>query len=222
MITLTDAISFPHPESNTHSDVLATGGDLSVERLLLAYHYGIFPWYDISEPKLWWSPRMRFVLLPSDVRVTKSMRNVINQGKFRHTFDQAFDQVITACAEIKRPNQPGDSGWLLQEMIDAYTRLHKLGYAHSVEVWDKENNLVGGLYGVSIGKCFFGESMFSRQSNASKYGFISLCRHLTKLGYDLIDGQMPNNHLASLGFRYVDRSQFIAYLRNNHFVSSKF
>lgn len=215
MIMLTDDIVFPHPESNHEHDVLAVGGDLSIERLLLAYHYGIFPWFAEGDPIMWWSPRERYVLPPSEVKVSKSMRNIFNRGIYRHTFDAAFVDVIEACAYVKRQGQPEDGGWLSEEMIDSYVSLYELGYAHSVEVWNQQDELVGGLYGVAIGKCFIGESMFAKASNASKYGFISLCRHLDHQGFQLVDGQIHNDHLESLGFGFMERSDFMAFMRSN-------
>ena len=222
MILLNSSIVFPHPESNHDHDVLAVGGDLSIERLLLAYHYGIFPWFAEGDPIMWWSPRERYVLPPSEVKVSKSMRNIINRGIYRYTFDTAFVDVINACSYVKRQGQPEDRGWLSEDMIDAYLSLHELGYAHSVEVWNQEDGLVGGLYGVTIGKCFIGESMFSKASNASKFGFISLCQHLDKQGLKLVDGQIHNDHLESLGFDFMDRSDFMAFMRSNVMESLTF
>ena len=215
MILLNSSIVFPHPESNHEHDVLAIGGDLSIERLLLAYHYGIFPWFAEGDPIMWWSPRERYVLPPSEVKISKSMRNIFNRGIYRHTFDTAFVDVIEACAYAKRLGQPEDSGWLSEDMIDSYLSLHELGFAHSVEVWNQQDELVGGLYGVAIGKCFIGESMFAKASNASKYGFISLCRYLDKQGFQLVDGQIHNDHLESLGFDFMDRGDFMAFMRSN-------
>ena len=215
MILLNSSIVFPHPESNHEHDVLAIGGDLSIERLLLAYHYGIFPWFAEGDPIMWWSPRERYVLPPSEVKISKSMRNIFNRGIYRHTFDTAFVDVIEACAYAKRLGQPEDSGWLSEDMIDSYLALHELGFAHSVEVWNQQDELVGGLYGVAIGKCFIGESMFAKASNASKYGFISLCRYLDKQGFQLVDGQIHNDHLESLGFDFMDRRDFMAFMRSN-------
>lgn len=215
MIMLTDQIVFPHPESNHEHDVLAFGGDLSIQRLLLAYHYGIFPWYAEGDPIMWWSPRERYVLPPSQVKVSKSMRNIFNRGIYRYTLDTAFREVIEACAQVKRDGQPEDSGWLSQEMMEAYLTLYNMGYAHSVEVWNESNELVGGLYGVAMGKCFIGESMFAKASNASKFGFISLCRHLDDQGFELVDGQIHNDHLESLGFGFMDRGMFMHFMRMN-------
>jgi len=215
MIMLTKKIVFPHPESNHEHDVLAVGGDLSIERLLLAYHYGIFPWYAEGDPIMWWSPRERYVLPPSQVKVSKSMRNIINRGIYRHTFDTAFVDVIEACANVKRQGQSGEGGWLSAELIEQYTQLHEMGYAHSVEVWNEKDELVGGLYGMTIGRCFIGESMFTKASNASKFGFIMLCRHLDDQGFQLVDGQIHNDHLESLGFGFMERDIFMHFMRSN-------
>lgn len=203
---------FPHPDTATREGVVAIGGDLSVERLLLAYQYGYFPWYNPDEPIIWWHPDPRFVLFTEDVRVTKSMRSYFSQEKFRLTFDQDFDGVINACECIKRKDQPGT--WITESIKEAYGDLHRLGYAHSVEVW-KGDLLVGGLYGVSIGKVFFGESMFSEVSNSSKFALISLARILRRHGYEIIDCQMPNQHLKSMGGRFIKRDQFLNILRSN-------
>lgn len=215
MILLNSSIVFPHPESNNQHDVLAVGGDLSIERLLLAYQYGIFPWFAEGDPILWWSPRERYVLPPSEVKVSKSMRNIMNRGIFRYTLNEAFTEVIESCADVKRVGQSEEGGWLSKDMISAYSKLNKMGYAHSVEVWDVNDKLVGGLYGMTMGKCFIGESMFSKVSNASKFGFISLCRYLEQKGFELIDGQIHNDHLESLGFQFMDRSEFMDFMRSN-------
>ena len=215
MILLNNSIVFPHPESNHQHDVLAVGGDLSIERLLLAYHYGIFPWFAEGDPIMWWSPRERYVLPPSKVKVSKSMRNIMNRGIYRFTLDTAFVEVIEACASVKREGQPKEGGWLSKEMIKAYTLLYQMGFAHSVEVWNASDELVGGLYGIAIGKCFIGESMFAKASNASKFGFISLCRYLDQQGFELVDGQIHNDHLESLGFGFMDRCDFMTFMRNN-------
>ena len=165
-------IWFPDVEECTEEGIVAVGGDLSVERLILAYSRGIFPWYSSDRsPILWWSPDPRFVLFPENLIVSKSMRPYFNQNKFKVTWDQNFEDVIKNCQKIDREDQPGT--WITSKMLAAYIQLHKKGYAHSVEVW-LENELVGGLYGISLGKVFFGESMFAKVSNASKFGFISL------------------------------------------------
>ena len=204
---------FPHP-SLSEDGLLAVGGDLSTERLVLAYKNGIFPWYNEEEPILWWSPDPRFVLFPEELKVSKSMRPYFNQGKFRVTIDQVFDQVIDNCSNVPRIGQEGFSSWITPEMKSAYIKLHKEGIAHSVEVWDEEE-LVGGLYGIALGKVFYGESMFSKKSNASKFGFISLVRRLQQLGYKLIDCQQETPHLASLGARAIDLNQFLSFLDIN-------
>jgi len=208
-----DEITFPHPELADPNGILAVGGDLSPERLLLAYEWGIFPWFNPNEPILWWSPDPRFVLFPDELRISKSMRPYFNQRKFVVTFDTQFEQVIRACQQIKRDKQLGGT-WITEDMVQAYCKLHELGYAHSVEVW-QEGELVGGLYGISLGKIFFGESMFTTVSNASKFGFISLVRQLKTWGFQLIDCQQKTRHLASLGARSIDRALFLEYLERN-------
>lgn len=208
-----DEITFPHPELADPNGILAVGGDLSPERLLLAYEWGIFPWFNPNEPILWWSPDPRFVLFPEELRVSKSMRPYFNQRKFVVTFDTQFEQVIRTCQQIKRDKQLGGT-WITEDMVQAYCKLHELGYAHSVEVW-QEGELVGGLYGISLGKIFFGESMFTTVSNASKFGFISLVRQLKTWDFQLIDCQQKTRHLASLGARSIDRALFLEYLEQN-------
>lgn len=208
-----DNISFPSPELATEDGIVAVGGDLSVERLLMAYQKGLFPWYNPDDPILWWSPDPRFVLFPAELKVSKSMRPYFNQKKFELSFDQKFEEVIHACSLQTRKGQEGGT-WISEEMIQAYCQLYKMGYAHSVEVW-KEGELVGGLYGISLGKCFFGESMFAKVSNASKFGFISLVKKLETLGFDLIDCQQHTRHLESLGARGIPRKEFLNYLRKN-------
>jgi leucyl/phenylalanyl-tRNA--protein transferase len=208
-----DEITFPHPELADPNGILAVGGDLSPERLLLAYEWGIFPWFNPNEPILWWSPDPRFVLFPDELRISKSMRPYFNQRKFDVTFDTQFEQVIRACQQIKRDKQLGGT-WITESMVQAYCKLHELGYAHSVEVWQK-GELVGGLYGISLGKIFFGESMFTTVSNASKFGFISLVRQLKTWDFQLIDCQQKTRHLASLGARSIDRALFLEYLEQN-------
>ena len=203
---------FPHPSLTDSYGILAIGGDLSPERLILAYHFGIFPWFNEGEPILWWCPDPRFVIYPSEVHVSKSMRSYFNKEKFQITYDQCFEEVIRACKGINRKHQDGT--WITNNMEKAYIDLHNLGYAHSVEVWN-QGKLVGGLYGISLGKCFFGESMFSKENNASKYGFISLCSALDKKGFSLIDCQQPNPHLQSLGGKFLDRDDFLERLRKN-------
>ena len=208
-----DNISFPNPELANEDGILAVGGDLSVERLLLAYQIGLFPWFNPEDPILWWSPDPRFVLFPSELKIAKSMRSYFNQRKFEVTFDKDFEKVIRACKDQYRGGQIGGT-WISEDMVEAYCDLHKAGFAHSVEVW-KEDDLVGGLYGVSIGKVFFGESMFAKENNASKVGFIALVRVLESLGFKLIDCQQETAHLKSLGGRSIKRSDFLTFLEEN-------
>lgn len=213
MMLKTD-IWFPDVEESTEEGIVAVGGDLSVERLILAYSRGIFPWYSSDRsPILWWSPNPRFVLFPENLIVSKSMRPYFNQNKFKVTWDQNFEDVIKNCQKIDREDQPGT--WITSKMLAAYIQLHKKGYAHSVEVW-LENELVGGLYGISLGKVFFGESMFAKVSNASKFGFISLVNQLKQKGFLLIDCQQETKHLESLGANAIKRKDFINILNHNN------
>ncbi|HAI77047.1 MAG TPA: leucyl/phenylalanyl-tRNA--protein transferase [Microscillaceae bacterium] len=209
---LSDALEFPDLEHADSDGLLAIGGDLKPERILLAYTSGIFPWYNEDQPILWWSPNPRFVLFPEKIKVSKSMRQVLRKGIFKVTFDTDFEGVITACQQVKREGQQGT--WITQEMLQAYLRLHHLGWAHSVEVWH-QGELCGGLYGLSIGKCFFGESMFSRQSNASKAGFVTLVNELQKADFQLIDCQVHTEHLESLGAELIPRKQFLQHLASS-------
>lgn len=203
---LTDELVFPPPHLAMADGLLAVGGDLSTERLLLAYRTGIFPWYSDDSPLLWWSPDPRLVLYPNELHVSKSLRKILRKRPFTVTLDTAFQEVITACAHIDRPDQDGT--WILDDMIAAYCRLHEAGYAHSVEVWQADV-LVGGLYGISLGRSFFGESMFSLRSNASKVALWHLVQHLTRWQFDLIDCQITTPHLLSLGAREIPRAQFL-------------
>ncbi len=204
---------FPPAYMTNEDGILAIGGDLSVERLVLAYQNGIFPWFNPNDPIIWWSPDPRFVLYPSELKVAKSMRPYFNQKKFRLTVDQHFEKVIYACQRAKRPRQSGGT-WITDDMVEGYVQLHKQGFAHSIEVWKKEE-LVGGLYGVALGKVFFGESMFSKVSNASKFGFISLVRKLETLGFNLIDCQQPTRYLSSMGARKIPRAVFLKLIQIN-------
>lgn len=207
---LNEQLYFPPVEKADQHGVLAIGGDLSIERLKLAYSSGIFPWFSEDEPIVWWSPDPRFVLDPENLKVSKSMRPIFNQKRFRVSLDQDFRTVIEACGKMKRRGQAGT--WITQDMIEAYCDLHQEGLAHSVEVW-QEDKIVGGLYGVSLGKCFFGESMFSHVTNASKTGFIALVQKLTSVGFKLIDCQVYTQHLESLGATYITREHFTKKLR---------
>lgn len=204
---------FPHHDYATEEGILAAGGDLSSERLLNAYSNGIFPWFNPGDPIIWWSPDPRFVLFPKDLKVSKSMRPYFNQNKFKVTYDQCFREVITACKIHKRERQSGGT-WITDDMVEAYCNLHQEGYAHSVEVW-QDDTLVGGLYGVALHKCFFGESMFSNVSNASKFALISLVRQLEAFDFQLIDCQQETKHLESLGAQAIPRTEFLAYLYKN-------
>ena len=187
---------FPPPEEAEPSGLLAVGGDLEPERLLLAYSLGIFPWYSDPDPIFWFSPDPRMILVPSQLRVSRSLRKTLRRGDCELRFDTAFESVITACAEVERPDGAGT--WITRDMIDAYTRLHQLGFAHSVETW-RGDALVGGVYGVSIGGSFFGESMFARQPDASKIAFVALARQLDAWRFDLIDCQVRRQHLVRFG-----------------------
>jgi len=203
-----EELSFPHPSLAADNGVLAVGGDLCAERLILAYQHGIFPWFNEGDPILWWSPDPRFVLFPEELKVSKSMRPYFNQKKFSCTIDGRFETVIRNCQQNRRGGQAGIGTWITDEMLEAYIELHELGIAHSVEVW-KKDELVGGLYGVALGKCFFGESMFTKVSNASKFGFIAFVRLLREKGFQLIDCQQETRHLASMGARAIPRKTFL-------------
>jgi leucyl/phenylalanyl-tRNA--protein transferase len=183
---------------------LAWGGDLEPERLLRAYRQGIFPWFSPGEPILWWSPAPRCVIIPGEVHLSKRTRQRYNSGQFAITADRAFGQVIAACAE---PRKGQDGTWISDEMQTAYGRLHQAGHAHSVEVWS-QGRLAGGIYGLALGKVFFGESMFSRETDASKIALVALCRQLQQWSFRLLDCQVPNPHLASLGAITLARSVF--------------
>ncbi|WP_396177870.1 leucyl/phenylalanyl-tRNA--protein transferase [Flavobacterium sp.] len=209
MYFLLKELFFPDvTEADAHG-ILAVGGDLSPERLMLAYRSGIFPWFDDDEPILWWSPPKRMVLFPEELVVSKSMRSILRKNIFTVTFNKDFRAVISNCSTIKRDGQRGT--WITDEMIEAYIKLHELGFAKSVEVW-QNNELVGGLYGIDIGHIFCGESMFSKVSNASKVAFITLVQNLQIRKYTLIDCQVHNDHLESLGAREIERAAFIEML----------
>lgn len=205
-----DSLDFPplNKALREPSGLLAAGGDLRPERLIQAYRHGCFPWFQDGQPILWWSPDPRTVLLPDQLHVSRSLGKVLRQGRYRVTFDQAFADVIRACAA---PRSYAAETWITSHMQDAYLELHRRGIAHSVEVW-RDNELVGGLYGLAMGQLFFGESMFSRADNASKVGFVTLVEHLKNWGFVLIDCQMPTEHLLSLGAQTISRSEFAGYL----------
>jgi leucyl/phenylalanyl-tRNA--protein transferase len=209
MYYLSEVLFFPPVSEADYDGILAIGGDLSPERLQLAYKSGIFPWFEEDDPIIWWSPNPRMVLFPEELIVSKSMRNILNRDVFTVTFNQNFREVISNCQKIKRDGQNGT--WITNEMTEAYCKLHDLGIAKSVEVWQNEE-LVGGLYGIDMGHVFCGESMFSIVSNASKVAFIALVNHLKKENYKLLDCQVHNPHLESLGCREIDREEFMKIL----------
>ncbi len=202
---------FPPPEYAEEDGLLAVGGDLSEKRLLLAYSRGIFPWYSEDSPILWWSPDPRLVLVPKELRVSRSLRQIIRKGIYTVTMDTAFEEVVISCAQVHGKEDGGT--WITDDMVRAYVRLYESGFAHSVESW-QEGKLAGGLYGVSLGGVFFGESMFTRRRDASKAAFVSIVRKLAEWDFELIDCQVRTEHLISLGAREIPRSQFITKLRN--------
>lgn len=205
---------FPQPERAEPSGLIAVSTDLHEDRTLLGYANGMFPWFEDGGHYFWFTPDPRFVLFPEELCVHKSMRSIFNKNKFRYSLDTCFEAVIQACAAVQR-NEPGpDSTWINDQFIATYTRLHERGLAHSVEVWEG-GQLVGGLYGISIGKIFFGESMFAHTPNASKAGFITLVRALQQSGFWLVDCQVETPHLVSLGARGIQRSAFYDYLMKN-------
>lgn len=207
---LNEELWFP-PVSETHeSGIIAMGGDLSSKRLLLAYHSGIFPWFEDGEPITWWCPNWRMVLFPEEFKPSKSMRNILNRNVFKVTFNQDFKGVISNCQSVKRKGQNGT--WITDDMIEAYCKLHDLGHAKSVEVW-QDNILVGGLYGIDLGRVFCGESMFSKVSNASKVAFAYLVEYLKNNNYKLLDCQVHNEHLESLGCTEIEREEFLYILK---------
>jgi leucyl/phenylalanyl-tRNA--protein transferase len=207
---LDDRILFPPPQHALADGLLAVGGDLSVPRLLEAYGNGIFPWYNQGEPILWWSPSPRAVFVPREFRVQRSLRPLLNRQAFRITVDAAFERVVETCSSVPRPGQEGT--WIGPDMQKAYTAMYRAGHAHSVEAWQGED-LVGGVYGVSLGSAFFGESMFSLKANASKVAFAHLMRHLALKGFPLVDAQVHNEHLERLGAQLWLRSRFLLTLK---------
>ncbi|MBU3180772.1 leucyl/phenylalanyl-tRNA--protein transferase [Clostridium psychrophilum] len=201
---LSNDLVFPNPSFSDDDGLLAIEGDLSVERLLLAYSNGIFPWYSDDDPILWWSPDPRFIIYPKDIKTSHSMKKLIKKDTYKVTFDTCFRDVISNCSSVRKKT----GTWITPEMIEAYCNLYELGFAHSVETW-LDDKLVGGLYGVSLGKCFFGESMFSTMDNASKTAFIALGKVLESKGFILIDCQVHTNHLESLGAINMPRKEFL-------------
>ena len=209
MYRLTDALLFPSPEQASAEGIVAVGGDLQPERVMLAYRKGIFPWFESDDFLLWWSPDPRMVLFPDQLKISKSMRTVLRKKRFEVTFNKSFDQVVEACAKVKRFGQNGT--WITPGLMEVYSTLHTQGHAHSVEVWE-EGSLVGGLYGIDLGTVFCGESMFSKSSNASKVALIFLVKELKKNKYELIDCQVPTQHLASMGAEPISRTKFLTFL----------
>ncbi len=209
---LTDELWFPPLEEASKDGLLAIGGDLRTDRLLLAYRSGIFPWFNDDEPPLWWSPDPRFVLFSDELYISKSMNQLLKRNAFTVTTNKAFKEVIRNCSLQKRKGQDGT--WITDEIETAYTELHELGYAVSIEAW-KGDELAGGLYGIRMGNCFFGESMFAKQSNASKYAFISYVQQLQQEAVVLVDCQVYTEHLESLGARMISRNEFINIVKEN-------
>lgn len=205
-------MAFPHPSLAEPGGLLAVGGNLDPDRLVLAYRNGIFPWFEEEGSFFWYSPDPRFVLFPSELKVQKSMRSIFNQKKYTYTLDTCFTRVIRACSDTRRAGQEGS--WISDAFVEGYTELHRQGLAHSVEVWHGET-LVGGLYGLAMGRVFFGESMFSHEPNASKAGFIHFVRALQAAGFWMIDCQQQTRHLESLGARGISRDLFLEYLSKN-------
>ena len=209
MYFLSKELFFPPVSEANFEGIIAVGGDLSPERLLLAYKSGIFPWFEEGDPILWWSPNPRMVLFFDELVISKSMRNILNRNIFRVTFNQNFREVISNCQKIKRQGQNGT--WITNDMIDAYCKLNELGIVKSIEVWQNDQ-LVGGLYGIDLGHVFCGESMFSKVSNASKVAFITLANQLKTANYKVLDCQVYNEHLESLGCREIGRTDFMKLL----------
>jgi len=208
---LVDDMVFPPPDYADPSGLIAVGGDLSSERLLEAYRVGIFPWYSDEQPILWWSPDPRFILEPDEFKISRSLQKTLQRKIFQVTFDRVFEDVIAACSTVPREGQRGT--WITREMRDAYIELHGLGYAHSVETWFA-GNLVGGLYGVSLGKVFFGESMFHKKTDASKVALATLVEKLKSWGFHFIDSQMTTEHMMSLGAKEMPRRIFLKRLQS--------
>lgn len=201
---------FPSPETASEEGIVAYGYDLTLERLLEAYQNGIFPWYNEEEPVLWWSPNPRFVLFPEKLHISKNIKKILRKNIYQVTYNQRFEEVIRNCASIPRKDQDGT--WIHPEIIATYTQLHQLGYAHSVEVW-YDNQLVGGLYGIKMGNIFCGESMFSRESNASEVGFITFLQQHPEI--KLVDCQVYSEYLEKLGAEEIPRTQFLEIIRKN-------
>ena len=209
MYQLSSEHIFPSALSANNDGIVAIGGDLDPKRILNAYKQGIFPWFESDDYLVWWSPDPRMVLFPEKLRISKSTKKILKDANFKVTFNQSFDEVVDCCAKVKRFGQNGT--WITEGLKKAYNLLHKEGHAFSVEVW-KDFELVGGLYGIDLGDIFCGESMFSKENNASKIGFIHLIKELSKNGYKLIDCQVPSAHMKSLGAEEISRQQFLNFL----------
>lgn len=210
---LSDEIAFPDPRLGEEDGLLAVGGDLSADRLLLAYSYGIFPWFSFRDwpYPAWYCPLQRFVIFPEEIHVSHSMRTLMNKHHYKVTFDRDFEGVIHGCSDVDdRYNQKG--AWLGEDMIDAYTDMYLRGYAHSVEVWNPDNELVGGLYGMNMGMCFIGESMFSHEPNTSKLALIYLAQTMQRMGGKMIDCQLETAHLKSMGGHFIPYEQYLEIL----------
>ena len=208
-------VAFPNIDNTNADGLLAAGGDLSVDTLISAYTQGIFPWFNDDQPILWWSPNPRLVLFPQDVKISKSLRKIIRQNRFELRCNTAFEQVLRGCALRGAESQSSatEETWITESMHNAYLTLHKQGFAHSIEVWQSQQ-LVGGLYGLALGPVFFGESMFSKVSNASKIALVGLCEHLINKGIDIIDCQVASDHLFSMGAVEIPRSLFMQFLQS--------
>lgn len=213
VFALDENLIFPHPVLHEPDGLLAVGGDLSISRLLLAYRWGIFPWYHEGQPVLWWWTSPRLVVRPENVKISGSLKSLLNKNKFTVSFNQQFQTVMTRCGEIPRKGQDGT--WIIPEMIEAYAALFRHGFAQSVEVYE-DNKLVGGLYGIILGQIFFGESMFSEVANASKVGFIHLAKHLKERGFTWIDCQQDTAHMRTLGAELISEKKFLRALKDNH------
>jgi len=205
---LSNELIFPDPFEADESGMLAIGGDLNIDRLLLAYSQGIFPWFNPDDPIMWWSPAWRPIFIPGEIKVSKSLRRTIRKNIFEIRMDTEFEAVMRACGDLRKDEE---GTWITEEMIEAYTIMHKMGYAHSVEAW-KDNELVGGLYGVALGKAFFGESMFHKVNDASKVAFFALSENLKDWGFHFIDSQVSNPHLERLGSMEIHRTVFMEML----------
>jgi leucyl/phenylalanyl-tRNA--protein transferase len=208
---LTKELVFPPPDLADDDGLLAIGGNLSVDRLVLAYSMGIFPWYSGKSPILWWSPDPRLILFPKELKVSRSLQQTIKKGIYHVTTNAAFEDVIRNCATVTRKGEDGT--WITDDMIEAYIRMHKAGYAHSVEAWDGDE-LAGGLYGVIMGKAFFGESMFAKKSDASKVAFATYAIKLAEKGFELIDCQVTTAHMKRFGAKEISRTEFMKHLKN--------